>query len=113
MPARQRGYDRRGENHSGSEMRLLVAALLLCFASGASAALRTWPGVAPCNTTLQACLNAAGAGDVIDIATNVPIDESLSTAQSLTIRAANGYSPRLAAGRSLVANPPVIAGGFA
>ena len=60
-------------------MRLLLAVpVLLGVSTTATAVNRTWPGAAPCNTTLQACLDAAGAGDNIAIATNGPIEESIS-----------------------------------
>ena len=41
------------------------------------AAQTTYPGAAPCDTTLQACINAASSGDIIQIATNAPIDETI------------------------------------
>lgn len=48
---------------------------------------------APCDTTLQACIDGANSGDTIEIATNVRIDENLSIQKSLTIDAASGFTP--------------------
>jgi hypothetical protein len=50
---------------------LLLAISLLALVNSAQAApatTRPYPGPAPCHTTLQACLNSAAAGDVIQIA---------------------------------------------
>ncbi|MBK7012751.1 MAG: hypothetical protein IPH43_08845 [Xanthomonadales bacterium] len=58
-----------------------------------------WPGAAPCNTTLQACINSASAGATVEIASNATIDESPSLTIPLTLQAASGYAPQLLAGR--------------
>jgi hypothetical protein len=58
-----------------------------------------WPGAAPCNTTLQACINSASSGNTVEIASNAVIDESLGFGSPLTLRAASGYAPQLATGR--------------
>jgi hypothetical protein len=56
----------------------------LCFLAfvllpaSAIATTRTWPGAAPCATTLQACVDGATNGDRIEIATNTPIAEDIS-----------------------------------
>lgn len=77
---------------------IAVWALALLAVTTASAATLTWPGVAPCNTTLQACIDAAVAGDIVEIATNTPIAESPSIdSKSLTLRAATGFTPSLTA----------------
>lgn len=53
--------------------------------------------VAPCNVgTLQACISGAGAGDVVEIATNAPVGEDLTVDRSLTLRPAAGYAPTIA-----------------
>ncbi|HEY6942614.1 choice-of-anchor Q domain-containing protein [Dokdonella sp.] len=65
----------------------------------AGAATRTWPGVPPCATTLQACIDGADAGDIVEVADDGPIGESLEIfGKSLTLRAASGFSPVLQAG---------------
>src|SRR6476660_9809602 len=53
----------------------------------------TYPGAAPCNTTLQACIDGTAAGSTIDIATNGPINESPTIGKSLTLDAAPGFTP--------------------
>ena len=79
-----------------------LAAALVCMPAVASAVTRTWPGAAPCNGTLQACVNAAANGDRIEIATAGPIDEFLTLAnRSLSLVAAAGFHPALAAGRGI------------
>lgn len=82
-----------------------TAVLLLCLSSislPAMAVTRTWPGAAPCNTTLQACINGAIDGDRIEIATDTPISESPAfNTRSLELVAANGYRPRLSDNNNL------------
>ena len=83
------------------QRHFVVGTALLCAAAlnatGALAAARTWPGAAPCNTTLQACLDAAGNGDVISVASNGPIASNLVVNKPLTLQAAPGFRPVLAA----------------
>ena len=61
----------------------------------AEAATLTYPGAAPCNTTLQACVTGAAAGDTIEIAQNALIAESVDIDKSLTIQPAAGFSPQV------------------
>jgi hypothetical protein len=85
--------------------------LLALLPTAASAAIREWPGGAGCTGTLQACIDGAANGDYIDIAQDAPIDEDLVLAnRSLTLRAAAGFAPRLAAGRSIQATGSAGAG---
>ncbi|MGH7726905.1 MAG: choice-of-anchor Q domain-containing protein [Candidatus Eiseniibacteriota bacterium] len=64
--------------------------------SAASAGTITWSGPhSPCGATLQACIDAASPGDVIEVATNVPIYEDLTIDKSLVLTAALGFSPVL------------------
>jgi hypothetical protein len=53
-------------------------------------ALVTYPGAAPCDGTLQACIDGVAAGETIEIATATPILESLSIDKDLTVRSAAG-----------------------
>ena len=76
----------------------LVLMGLVLGAAPAHAILRTYPGAAPCNTTLQACITGAGANDTISITTNADIDESISITKSLTVEAANGVTVTIGAG---------------
>jgi hypothetical protein len=78
---------------------LALSAGALATSASADAATRTWPGPSPCNTTLQACIVGADAGDAVEVASNGPIVESLEiVGKSLTLRAAAGFSPVLQAG---------------
>lgn len=88
----------------------LVVLLGLCVASDAHAQfplLRVWPDDSfPCNGTLQQCIDFSSADDTIEVATNGPIDESLSIQDSISLVAAAGYQPVLAAGRNIIASAP-------
>lgn len=74
----------------------LMGFLLLAWLPNASvrAATLTWPGAAPCDTTLQACVNAAADNDWVRIATHEPITSNLLiTSKRLTLVPADGYRP--------------------
>ncbi len=82
------GHSSRSRSASLSYLTFLAAALC---ASTLSAV--TWPSGA-CAGTLQACIDAAAAGEVIEIATNGPINESPQVNdKSLTLRPAAGFAP--------------------
>ena len=87
----------------------LLLATLSAFLAGAPAAwagspILSWPGAAPCNGTLQACIDAAGSNGIIELRTDAVIDESLDIDASLSLRAAAGFRPTLASGRGIVAS---------
>ena len=64
--------------------RLVFVTAVLAAASPAMASIVVYPGAAPCNSTLQGCINAVSSGDVIQ--TNASyIDESISINKSLTL----------------------------
>lgn len=86
--------------------RLFLLAGLL-WSSVASAA--TWPGPAPCDATLQACIDATAAGDTVTVASSAVIDESLFINKPLALLAAPGFRPILAVDR--VINASVSAAG--
>ncbi len=87
---------------SATFVQWIAPCVLAIITLPAIAATRTWPGSAPCNGTLQACITGSANGDTINIASNGPIDENLSLYErSLTLRAANGFHPQLTAGRWL------------
>ncbi len=82
--------DHSSRSRSASLSYLTFLAAALC-ASTLSAV--TWPSGA-CAGTLQACIDAAAAGEVIEIATNGPINESPQVNdKSLTLRPAAGFAP--------------------
>jgi len=61
----------------------------------------TWPS-AGCPGTLQACIDAAAPGEVVEIATNGPIAESPQiNDKSLTLRPAAGFTPVFASPNSI------------
>lgn len=63
---------------------LIVTAGLLSAALQAEASVIIYPSTAPCNSTLQACIDAAGSGDVIETDAGY-LDESISIDKSLTL----------------------------
>lgn len=85
-------------------LSLPFAACLALSAGEAGAVTRAWPGVAPCAGSLQACIDASGATDVVEITTNATIDETLTINKPMVVRAAAGYAPRLAADRGVSGN---------
>ncbi len=79
---------------------LAVVGVLWCGAVSAA----TWPGPAPCNTTLQACIDATAAGDTVNVASSAVIDESLIVNKPLALLAAPGFRPVLAVDRVIGGN---------
>ncbi len=91
----------------------LAPLLLVVHAVVGIASTQRWPGPAPCNGTLQACINAAAVGDTVEVSYYPPIDESLTISKSLTLRglsssgiAAVPYTPSLAADRGVLVQSP-------
>jgi hypothetical protein len=69
------------------------------------AAALSWPGPAPCNGTLQACIDAAVSGDVIEITGNAALAGTANvTDKNLTFRPAAGATPALTADFSFQAS---------
>ena len=82
---------------------LPLLALVLLVAPAVRADVRSWPGSPPCHHTLQSCLNGVDPGDIVEIASDGVIDESLLIEDRLvSLRAAEGFHPTLAAGRNLI-----------
>lgn len=80
---------------------LLAAAVVASPSAGA--ATLNWPGPAPCNGTLQACIDAAAGGDTIQLAGGVTIDEAIQIQnKSLTLRGASNGVSRFAAFREVL-----------
>jgi hypothetical protein len=61
----------------------------------ALAATFTYPGAAPCDTTLQACVDAIAAGSIVELAQNAQIAEFVTIDKSLTVRNASGFAPQV------------------
>ena len=81
----------------------LVGAILFA-TSPAQGATVDYPSSAPCNTTLQACIDGVSAGSTIRITTNTPIVEDISIDKSLTLRAASGFDAVIAGTDALTPN---------
>jgi hypothetical protein len=77
----------------------ILAALLLPLTPTVHAATFTWPSTA-CPGTLQACINAAAAGDEVRIVTQATIDEAISINKSLRLHS-RGTAARFAEGREM------------
>jgi hypothetical protein len=80
-----------------SPLALVLGLVALSLATGtrpANAAVLSYPGPAPCDTTLQACIDSAADGSTIDILTDGPIGEELFIDdQSVTLEAGAGFHP--------------------
>ena len=100
---------------------LALGAAGLVPSQGARAATTlTWPNLTssgPCMSTLQACIDAAAAGDTVQIGIDdlfvtdryTTVNENISINKSLTLRAANGIDAVFAAGRGITIQPPFVA----
>jgi hypothetical protein len=71
-------------------MRALVSSTAMLVAAAAAARGAIWPGAAPCDTTLQACIDGVPAGDTVLVGTDVQVNEDLSIAKSLTLAGETG-----------------------
>jgi hypothetical protein len=83
----------------------LAAPALLIAPTVAFAA--NWPDVAPpCNTTLQACINGVPNGSTVMVRSSAEIDpgDYLYVQKPLTLAAAPGFRPTLAAGSTISAS---------
>ena len=85
-----------------------------------AAATLTWPnllGFGHCLGSLEACVDEAAPGDVVQIGVDdffiqdryTAVNEDIAINKSLTLRAANGIDAVFAAGRSITINPPNVA----
>jgi hypothetical protein len=84
---------------STRRLRLALPIGALAAVMPAAAGVLTWPGAAPCNATLQDCIESAAADDVVEIASDGPINESIEIfGKSLTLRPAAGFAPVLQGG---------------
>jgi len=77
--------------------------IIPCFLTPCSQ--HTWPtDPPPCDntSTLQACVDSAGSGDTVLIAFN-SVNQSISFQKTLTLAAAQGFTPVFSTGRSITA----------
>ncbi len=88
----------------------LALALALAAPSAAGAATVRYPATtAPCNGTLQACIDGVAAGDRIEITSSARISEaSLNIVKSLTLAGAPGVVPVI--GTTDPAHPTLVGG---
>jgi Ca2+-binding RTX toxin-like protein len=73
---------------------LVTSGVLLAAAPASAGVTWTYPSVS-CSSTLQACIDGANPGDVVELATNTPIPETAFAYRDLTLRAAAGFDPTL------------------
>ena len=92
-------------------LRSILAVAAVAAAPLAAASTLTWPGSPGCTATLQACIEASGVGDTIEIASDTPVDENLSLGdRSLTLTSAPYHHAALAVGRSIDGTTSASAG---
>lgn len=84
-------------------MKKIMLMVFVSISFSLQAAVVIWPDAsAPCNGTLQACINASNEGDTVEIHTNSTIDEDIHVDDVISVVAGIGYSPVFAAGRRLL-----------
>ena len=87
-------------------LRGAAAALSLLFALPVAAVqlptLWVWPGDL-CSATLQECIDGTAPGDIVLVATNGPIDESITITGALDLAAAGGFYPTFSASQFITA----------
>lgn len=85
----------------------------LCLLPGLACAggvASVWPGAAPCNTTLQACIDATPNGGTVSIATDTPIEENINLYnRSISLVPYTASQPRFAPGYWIsVTSAPIL-----
>lgn len=76
--------------------------LMMTVMSLPAAAFSFWPGgAAPCNTTLQACIDGSPDGEYIEIRTSNTINEDIFANKPVSLVAGNGYKPVFSAGNDV------------
>ncbi|QBB71185.1 hypothetical protein ELE36_12940 [Pseudolysobacter antarcticus] len=96
---------------AGLQARMLLTCIALGLSATSHAATTfVFPGAAPCDTTLQACIDASASGDTIALAFNTLNTEPLVNVidKSLTMEAADGQSPALTSLRVIADTAPVV-----
>jgi hypothetical protein len=92
--------------HISRKLLLALPALLIPL----SAAAVPWPGAAPCNGTLQACIDATPDGNTVSIETDTPVAESINLYnRSIALVGGNGRRAALASGFWIsVSSAPIL-----
>jgi hypothetical protein len=83
----------------GAATRTYLTFVVALFCGHVAGAALEWPSAA-CSGTLQACLNAAAAGDSVQIVTEAIIDEDISINKSLSVFA-RGTAARFGTDRGI------------
>lgn len=88
-----------------------LAALCLLTALGSrdvvAGTVGVWPGSGSCSTTLQACINAQGAGGAVEINTETPIAENIALPFQISLRPYRAWiTPEFASGFGISGNFP-------
>jgi hypothetical protein len=92
-------------------LSFVLLAGLAPFAATAGGTASIWPGAAPCNTTLQACIDATPNGGSVVIDTSATIDESLNLYnRSISLIANTGRKPTLGSGNWIIVTSAAILG---
>ena len=95
-------------------MRLshVAFALAVLFCADARGNALYWPASAPCDATLQACIDAANANDVVYVQTSATINPGpyLYVTKPMSLLAKAGFRPVLAAGSTISAHYTPAAG---
>jgi hypothetical protein len=79
-----------------------ILIVLMTIMSLPAVAFSFWPGgAAPCNTTLQACIDGSPVGEYIEIRTNSTINENIFANKAVSLVAGNGYMPKFSAGNNV------------
>jgi hypothetical protein len=95
------------------EIKMKKYILLLIIFSFMGHGFVIWPnGSAPCNGTLQACIDASVSGEYIQINTNGPINEDLVTNKVVSLVAGKGYKPVFSSGNKLIMDANTAGGGL-
>jgi hypothetical protein len=64
-----------------------------------------WPNAsAPCNSSLQACIDSSAVGEYIEVQSDGPINEDISTTTALSLVAGIGYKPVFSSGNRIQMN---------
>ena len=88
-------------SRTGTRFLLLATVAMIATIGTSMLSAATWPS-GGCAGTLQACIDAAAVGEVIEIATDGPIGESPQISdKSLTLRPAAGFSPLFSSPNSI------------
>lgn len=75
------------------------------FATAQAGTVGIWPGSGSCSTTLQACINAQGAGGAVEIATETPIAENITLPIQMSLRPYRAWiTPEFAPGFGITGN---------